>query len=289
MHPATRRFIRSVALWGGALAVGGTFLGCMLVDRVAFPGAATQGRADARLAPGAAGELVHLRTASGTGVTALFGPALDREGRALDDAARRPTLLFFYGNGACVAHMAEVFQRLRRLGVHVIMPDYPGYGMSEGKASERGCFAAADAVLAWVAARPGLDRRRVIAGGWSMGGAVALDLAAREPLAGVFTINTFTSGRAFGRVAVSPLVALVPLNPFDSIAKIPRVRCPILIAHGARDTLIPPRMADELAAAATSPVTRVTLEHSGHNDVFQTGGEMLWGALEAFVAQAAVR
>ena len=289
MHPATRRFIRSIALWSGALFAGGAFFGCSMVSRIAFPGAATQGRADAQLSPGIAGELVPLRTAKGTKITALYGEALDRDGHPRADPASRPTLLFFYGNGACVAHMVDVFQQLRRLGANVIMPDYPGYGMSEGKATEPGCFAAADAVLAYVATRPGIARDRLIACGWSMGGAVAIDLAAREPVAGLFTINTFTSGRAFGRAAVSPLVALVPLNPFDSIAKLPRVRCPILIVHGARDTLIPLRMADELAAVAKAKVTRVTLDNSGHNDVFDTGGEKLWGALATFVAQAAPR
>src|SRR3954471_18304142 len=64
-----------------------------------FPGRYSQGRADSAVAPPAGTELVHLETASGEDVVALFAPAVDERGAVAADAATRPTLLYFYGNG----------------------------------------------------------------------------------------------------------------------------------------------------------------------------------------------
>ena len=45
----------------------------------------------------------------------------------------------------CLAASKPEFDRFRRLGLNVIVPDYIGYGMSEGHPSEKGCTATADA------------------------------------------------------------------------------------------------------------------------------------------------
>jgi fermentation-respiration switch protein FrsA (DUF1100 family) len=39
---------------------------------------------------------------------------------------------------------------LENLGESVLVFDYPGYGLSEGKPSEAGCYAAADAAYDWL-------------------------------------------------------------------------------------------------------------------------------------------
>ena len=69
-----------------------------------------------------------------------------RPARRVPDAGQRTTIIYFYGNGACMAYSMDVFEELRARGFNVIIPDYEGYGMSEGKPSESGCYAAADAV-----------------------------------------------------------------------------------------------------------------------------------------------
>ena len=89
------------------------------------------------------------RCGHGTGraIVALFGKALQRDGQPMADAGHRPTIIYFYGNGACMAYSTDVFDHVRRLGANVIVPDFEGYGMSGGKPSEAGCYAAADAAV----------------------------------------------------------------------------------------------------------------------------------------------
>jgi fermentation-respiration switch protein FrsA (DUF1100 family) len=269
-----------IVCFAGVTAVRGS-LETMLV----FPGAATQGRAV--LPPSDDYELVPLQTPDGTRIVAQFGGALAPDGKASPDAGRAPTVIFFYGNGACAAYMAAEFHRFRRMGANIIMPDYPGYGMSAGKPSEGGFYAAADAAYDYILQRPGIDRGRIVAVGWSMGGAVAIDLAARRKVAALETISAFTSLPAVAHAAVPWLpVKLILKSRFDNLAKIPSITCPIFIAHGTRDTIVPPGMAGQLAAATRARVAPYMVEGAGHNDVFETGGDALWAAMRAGIFAA---
>jgi len=249
-----------------------------------FPGAATQGRPDTIVPPSGDYELVPLRTKDGTRIMAQFGRALDSRGAHLLDPGMRPTVIFFYGNGACLAYMGEVFNGFRRLGMNVLIPEYPGYGMSAGKPSEKGFYAAADAGYDYLAQRPDIDHERIVAAGWSMGSAVALDLASRRKVSSLVLVSAFTTLPSVARALVRWFpTSLIIRSRFDNLAKIPAVTCPIFIAHGTRDNLVPPVMSGQLAVAAKSRVTSFEVVGGGHNDVFEVGGVPLWEAIQASV------
>jgi fermentation-respiration switch protein FrsA (DUF1100 family) len=253
--------------------------------RLIFPGAETQGEPSAQVDPSPDAQLVHLTTAGGDRVVALFGPALTPGGRVHPDAAHRPTILYFYGNGKCLKHVAdEDFDRFRRLGTNVLVPEYVGYGMSSGQPGENGCRATADAAYEHLLKRPDVDPSRIVALGRSLGGAVAIDLAARRPVAGLITMSTFTSMLDMARRNFPFLPARLLLrHRFESLAKIGRVGCPILLIHGRRDDLVPIAMMDRLAGAARTPVTRLTVEGAGHNDLFAFGETDILDAIQRFL------
>lgn len=255
-----------------------------LQTKLVFGGAATQGQRDARLYPSKRYELIPLRARDGRKIMALFGKALNGNGSDLSPAEVRPTILFFYGNGACLAYCTDIFDHLRRTGSNVIVVDYEGYGMSEGKPSERGCYAAADAAYDYLLTRKDVDSARLIAAGWSLGGGVAIDLASRRPVSGVITFNAFTSlpAAAHGFVPYLP-VSLMIRYRFDNLKKVKSLKCPMLIVHGARDDLIAPEMSGELARAAGGHVEQITIAGAGHNDIFDVGGARLWEQVEVFV------
>ena len=234
--------------------------------------------------PRADAELVTLTTADGDRVVALFGPALTREGEPHPEASRRPTLLYFYGNGMCLNDTMEQFDHFRRLGANVLIPDYVGYGMSGGQPGESGCRATADAAYDHLQSRRDVDPRAIVAVGWSLGGAVAIDLASRRPVAGLAAFSTFTSMVEMARRNFPFLPnSLLLRHRFDSLAKIGRVSCPILLMHGRSDRLIPSAMSDRLAAAARTPVTKLTVEGADHNDFFLVGGAQVDEALVRFL------
>jgi pimeloyl-ACP methyl ester carboxylesterase len=286
--PKPRRTWRRLG-WSVVRIVLLVYLGLTLVfaaiqTNLIFPGRASQGRPEARFTPPPGAELVTLRTAVGTPVAALFGPALTPEGRSRADAATCPTLLYFYGNGMCLATALDEFDLFRRLGANVLIPEYPGYGLSGGRPGESACYAAADAAYDHLLTRPDVDPARVVAAGWSLGGAVAIDLAARRPVAGLAVFSTFTRLPDLAALHFPFLPhGLLLVHRFDSRAKLPRVGCPILIGHGTHDSIIPAAMMDHLAAAARAPVTRLPVPGADHNDFFDAGRRPVAVALRRFL------
>jgi hypothetical protein len=250
-----------------------------LETQIVFPGSSSRGQFDAVVRPMAGCNLIALHAPDGTRIVALFGNA-----PTLGAAAAKPALLYFYGNGTCMAYSCDVFNRLRGLGFNVIMADYEGYGMSDGTPSEAGCYAAADAAYNYLLTRNDVDHSRIVATGWSLGAAVAVDLASRRQVAGLVTISAFTNIADMSRSFLMGFPLPIPLScRFDNLTKISSVSCPILMVHGSRDSLVPPEMLNRLAKSARSKVTTYRVEDAEHNDIFQRGGDSLYQRVKAFV------
>jgi hypothetical protein len=250
-----------------------------LQAQLIFPGSQSQGQIHARIRPTAGCELLTLHAPDGTKIAALFGKALTSHA-----TSEKPTLLYFYGNGMCMADSLDVFNRFRHLGFNVILADYEGYGLSEGTPSELGCYAAADAAYDYLLTRKDIDPKRIVAGGWSLGAAVGIDLASRRHVAGLVTFSAFTNIGDMSQALLNGFPLAITLGcQFDNLAKIGSVTCPILMAHGSRDPLVPPEMLNRLAQAAKTKVTTIHVIGAEHNDLFQRGGDSLYHRVKAFI------
>jgi fermentation-respiration switch protein FrsA (DUF1100 family) len=256
-----------------------------------FPGRQTQGIPVAEVESRDGVDLVRAKTASGDQIAALFGAAQDTSGQPVADPRSRPTMLFFYGNENHLAcrNVAHVFDGLRRIGANVLIPEYVGYGLSTGDACEAGCYATADAAFQHLLSRSDIDPRRIVVAGASLGGAVAIDLASREPrVAGLVTLITFTSMPDMARV-LQPTLPIWRFirHKFESERKMPRVTCPALLIHSTGDALVPYSMADRLASACAGPVSRLKIEGAGHSSVemLEGGGNLIYDAMTEFLTQ----
>ena len=203
------------------------------------------------------------------------------------------TLLWFHGNAGNISHRVDNMLLFnRRLGVNTLIIDYRGYGRSEGKPSERGMYADAEAALEYLRDRYHVDDDRLIFFGRSLGCAVAVEMATRHEVRGVILESPFTSIEAIARVAQPKPLSFLPLHPivmwllksrFDSLSKMGDVEIPLLILHGRQDDIIAIDMAEELFAAANEPKRFYTIEDAGHNDTYLTGGEGYFEALRGFI------
>ena len=157
------------------------------------------------------------------------------------------------------------------LGESVLIFDYPGYGKSDGTPSEAGCYAAADAAYQWLTHEGGVPAGRVLLYGESLGGAVAVDLASRQPHAALVLVRTFTSlpDVADYQMPLFPGFLLMH-NRFDSLAKLGQCRRPVFIAQADADALIPVRHGEALRRACAAPVELHVLRGLGHNDPLPT-------------------
>lgn len=274
-HRRRRRVVRVAAVALVSLIVA-RFAFAGLQTNAIFPGHATQGQPEAQIEPQPGMELVKLVTKSGETTAGIFARALDEQGRPHPNPETRPTVLFFYGNGMCLSRSQGQVEMFRKLGVNVLIPEYVGYGLASGKPGETGCFETADAAYAYLLTRKDVNPKLIVAAGWSLGAAVAVDLAARQPVAGLMIYSAFTSMVDMVHHALPLLPArLLVQHPFKSEQKIARVKCPTLVVHGREDQLIPHEMSDRLAKAAGGKVTRLSIDGAGHNDLFHVGAEKI--------------
>ena len=93
----------------------------------------------------------------------------------------KAAVLFLHGNAGNITHRVGILQALHtRARVSVLIFDYRGYGHSKGKPSERGILADARAARDWLARREKIRPADVVLMGESLGGGVAVDLAATD-------------------------------------------------------------------------------------------------------------
>jgi pimeloyl-ACP methyl ester carboxylesterase len=198
--------------------------------------------------------------------------------------AERPLVVYFHGNAENLETLRQsgLFAAFDRLGADVLAIDYPGYGRSAGEPSETANLAAAETALAW-ATRDHRGRPVVVAG-WSLGAAVAIQLAARHPesVDRLILLSAWSTLRALaGEHYPAFMVGALLRERYDSLAAAASIRCPTLVVHGEADTIIPARQGEALARALGERARFVALPGAGHNDLL--GEPAAWSQIRAFL------
>jgi fermentation-respiration switch protein FrsA (DUF1100 family) len=213
-----------------------------------------------------------------------------------EDARSAPTVLYLHGARWNLNGSVFRMSRWVDLGFNVLAVDYRGFGKStELLPSEETAYADARVALEELKRREPDPARRFIYG-HSLGGALAIDLAAgplktaENGVGGIIIESTFTSIPAVVRAMKYgwvPGIGLAVTQPFDSATKITKVDTPLLIIHGTADGIVPHAMADELFAAAASRVKNVVKIDGGtHSGASRTGGAAYRNAVLDFVRQS---
>jgi fermentation-respiration switch protein FrsA (DUF1100 family) len=161
----------------------------------------------------------------------------------------RAYVLFFHGNAGNVTDRADIVRQLvDDVGAAVLIVDYRGYGRSEGKPREAAILDDARRAQRWLMDREKISPKDIVVLGKSLGGAVAVDLAAR------------TGARAL------VLLSWLMRTRFDSESKIKDYHGPLLMYHGTADSIVPIRFGKRLFAAANEPKRFIEDPHHDHND-----------------------
>lgn len=211
--------------------------------------------------------ILKVQTESGVEISALWLPHPEA----------RYTLLYSHGNAEDLGYIRPILEDLNRIGFSVLAYDYQGYGTSQGTPSEQGSYQDIDAAYRYLTQELRIPPSRIIAYGRSVGSGPTVDLAQRQPLAGVILESPFvTAFRVLTRIPI------VPFDKFANIAKIDRITAPILILHGTEDTTIPIWHGQALYEQARQPKFHLWVEGAGHNDLPQIGGETYRRTLQEF-------
>jgi uncharacterized protein len=221
------------------------------------------------------------KAADGTSLNAWFFPAVDQAGNA-DPGKATATVLFLHGNAENISSHFRSIAWLPAEGFNVLALDYRGYGASEGVPSVEGAQLDIDAAMRHLLTHEGVDPKRIVILGQSLGGALAIYYAAhsayRADIRAVVIDSSFYDYRQIAREKMASSMLTWPLqwlpwltinddySPADSVAAISPL--PLLLIRGDRDIVVPPRDAQELFDHARDPKELWTIPGAGHTQAF---------------------
>jgi fermentation-respiration switch protein FrsA (DUF1100 family) len=194
----------------------------------------------------------------------------------------RLATLFLHGNAGNITHRAPRIQEIVAAGSSVLMLDYRGYGKSSGRPSEQGLYRDSEACFIYLLGK-GYRAEQIILHGESLGTAVAIDQSSRRPCAALILEAPFTSASDVAGTVV-PYLGPLLVRSFNSLPKIRWIRAPKFFMQGDRDEVIPPRLGQQLFAAAQEPKTFWIIPGAGHNDILETAGAEYRRRLREFYA-----
>jgi pimeloyl-ACP methyl ester carboxylesterase len=201
----------------------------------------------------------------------------------LEPERPRADIVYFHGNGGNLSLWLPVLATLHRLGYRVLAVDYRGYGLSSGSPSEDGLYRDAEATVRHaVGHRSG--SRPLVFWGRSLGATVAAAATRVVSPDGLILESGFPEKAAVIRTHV----LFRALNVFASY-RFPTVELladftqPVLVLHGTRDAIVPFALGRELFDAIHGPKQFVAIDGADHNDFFDEGRTVYWGAIAAFV------
>lgn len=204
-------------------------------------------------------EDVYFKSRDGTRLHGWFMP--NRVGKL------KGTVLFCHGNAENISSHIRMVWWMARNGYNVFMPDYRGYGLSEGEPDLVGVHEDVQAAIELVLSRADIRHKNLVMYGHSLGGAVAISSLADSPNRSKFRAliveGSFTSYRVAAREALGsfwltwlfqyPLSWTIPddIRPVDAIPRISPI--PVLIIHGDEDPVIDASHGKGLFDAAKQP------------------------------------
>jgi len=209
----------------------------------------------------------------------------------LAEVVEAPWVIYFYGRAGQLAdHKGfAMYELFRGAGLNVLAMEYRGYGASEKtQPSEEGIYADAGAAWRHLTETRGVPPSRVVLYGYSLGGAVAVQLAGEKSPAGLITEGAFSSAVAWVHDHYpwmpAALAESVMRSRFDNLEKATSLSLPWLLFHGRRDSITPFSHAEALAGTTAGVRHLVPLE-CGHEDAVEVEGDQMKRALQEFVGE----
>ena len=212
-------------------------------------------------------DYVRLTTPDGVKLAARYWP----------NPGAKYTLLYLHGNYEDLGSIGEYMPGFLQAGYAVFALDYRHYGHSEGKPTEANTSADVKLAYDYLRSQLGVPADRIVVFGYSLGGGPGVELALRQPVAGIVLQGAF--------VSVYRVMSRVPLFPgdlFRNLDKMPQVPVPVLVIHGTDDGTVPCWHGEALYEATTARKMKLFIEGGRHGGLADFAGPRYWETLQAF-------
>ncbi len=239
-------------------------------------------------------EEVSFQSSDGIRLAGWYAPSHDRA-----------AIVVTHGTNADRASVVGETRILARAGFGVLAFDWPGDGASGGSvhwnATERRALGAA---IDWLGRRPDVDPTRLGGLGFSMGGYVMAQVAARDSrLRAVILLSapadyaqlTHWQQRSWGVLSEAPAdlalrnsgMPVTELRPVDVVRDIsPR---PLFVIGGDADSIVPPFMTRALYEAAQNPKSLWMVPGADHGGYARVAGDEYGSRLVQFFTDNLIR
>jgi uncharacterized protein len=178
----------------------------------------------------------------------------------------RATAIVFHGNAGHAGDRGYFAETLTRLGVRVILAEYPGYGPRDGPLGERSLVGDGAQTIA-LAHR--LHGAPVLVIGESLGAGVAAAAAAqeRDKVAGLLLITPWDRLESVAAHHYRWLpVRLLLRDRYDTVANLAAFGRPVMIVIATDDEVVPAPFGRALHAALAEPKRLAVIDRAGHSD-----------------------
>ena len=203
------------------------------------------------------------------------------------DADAGPWVLYLHGNATTIASHVNIahYRLLRGLGMHTLAPEYRGFGGLDGLPNETTLQEDARAAYDYLRETRRIPPHQIVIYGWSLGSAVAIDLASRVPPAAMILEGAPASlvEMTARRYPFFP-IRLLMRSEFDSLRRIRRIPAPMLFLHSVDDEVIPISEGRRLFEAAGGAKLFVELR-GGHMSAIDADAARYEEAIRAFLAR----
>ena len=182
-------------------------------------------------------------------------------------------VILAHGNGCDIGDYKAHIANFQACNVSVLLWEYPGYGISPGKRTISGVNQHTSRVVEYATKELKWSTEDIVIYGHSIGSGPAMEMHTKlsdgktPSVAGIILQSPYTSTSAIGQEKVGSCASVLS-DGWNNIDKMRDVRCPLLLFHGERDTLIPVAHSHALfEAAVTRTKQLVTYPGYTHNEL----------------------
>ena len=182
-----------------------------------------------------------------------------------------PVIVYFHGNAGHLGGRAGRGRTYLEAGYGLLLAGYRYNAGAGGDASEEGLLADGRAAVEFAMAR-GYEPGQLVFYGESLGTGVATAMAAEYRAAALVLESAYSSVADVAQALYwyLPVRWLVKDN-FNSVARMQKVRSPVLIIHGEGDRTIPAWSARKLLEASPEPKEGYFLPEGNHVNLYRMG------------------
>jgi len=201
-------------------------------------------------------EEINLKTADGILLNSVLFKAEHSKG----------VILYLHGNAGAINSWGEVASVYNDLDYDVFMPDYRGYGKSEGTInSEKQFFEDIQTVYDSLKAR--YDESKIIVLGYSIGTGVATKIASSNHPKCLILQAPFYNLTDLAKHIYPIIPTFVLKYKFQTYKYIQQCSMPIVIFHATADEIIYYNSSVKLKELIKSTDKLITLDGAGHNGI----------------------